>query len=153
MHKLEEAEKAISDSLKLKQQLNCKLEDAQLLAENETQMKVCLSQQLKNALQDVQCFKEQFENESELRIELQKSLLKASNEMHVWKCKYEVEGLARAEELEELKKKLAISLNAAEEQVDQALAKCTGLEKTKQRLQAEIEDLLIDVERLHRLFC
>jgi hypothetical protein len=116
-------------------------------------MKVCLSQQLKNALQDVQCFKEQFENESELRIELQKSLLKASNEMHVWKCKYEVEGLARAEELEELKKKLAISLNAAEEQVDQALAKCTGLEKTKQRLQAEIEDLLIDVERLHRLFC
>ena len=35
----------------------------------------------------------------------------------------------------------------AEEAVEAANAKCSSLEKTKHRLQGEIEDLMVDVER------
>jgi len=56
-------------------------------------------------------------------------------------------GMARAEELEEAKRKLAAKLSEAEEQVEAALSKCNALEKVKSRLQGEVEDLMVDVER------
>lgn len=45
------------------------------------------------------------------------------------------------------RKKLAQRLQDAEEAVEAANAKCSSLEKTKHRLQGEIEDLMVDVER------
>lgn len=45
------------------------------------------------------------------------------------------------------RKKLSQRLQEAEEQTEAANAKCASLEKTKQRLQSEIEDLMIDLER------
>jgi hypothetical protein len=55
--------------------------------------------------------------------------------------------MARSEELEEAKRKLAAKLTEAEEQVEAALNKCNALEKVKARLQGEVEDLMVDVER------
>ena len=40
-----------------------------------------------------------------------------------------------------------IRLQEAEEAVEASHAKCSSLEKTKHRLQTEIEDLIIDLER------
>lgn len=45
------------------------------------------------------------------------------------------------------RKKLAQRLQDAEEAVEAANSKCSSLEKTKHRLQGEIEDLMVDVER------
>ena len=45
------------------------------------------------------------------------------------------------------RKKLAQRLQDAEEAVEAVNAKCSSLEKTKHRLQGEIEDLMVDVER------
>ena len=45
------------------------------------------------------------------------------------------------------RKKLAQRLQEAEEAVEAVNSKCSSLEKTKQRLQGEVEDLMIDVER------
>ena len=56
-------------------------------------------------------------------------------------------GVSRSEELEEAKRKLASKLAEAEEQVEAALNKCNSLEKVKARLQGEVEDLMVDVER------
>lgn len=56
-------------------------------------------------------------------------------------------GLTLREELEEAKRRLASKLTEAEEQVEAALVKCNALEKVKARLQGEVEDLMIDVER------
>ena len=47
-----------------------------------------------------------------------------------------------------IRKKLAIRLQEAEEQTENALAKCASLDKTKIRLQNEVEDLTIDIERV-----
>ena len=45
------------------------------------------------------------------------------------------------------RKKLAQRLQDAEEAVEAVNAKCSSLEKTKHRLQNEIEDRMVDVER------
>lgn len=45
------------------------------------------------------------------------------------------------------RKKLAQRLQDAEEAVEAVNAKCSSLEKTKHRLQNEIEDLMVDMER------
>lgn len=47
-----------------------------------------------------------------------------------------------------LRKKLAQRLQEAEETTEAVNAKCSSLEKTKQRLQGEVEDLTIDLERV-----
>ena len=67
--------------------------------------------------------------------------------MMAFKARCLVLGLARSEELEEAKRKLAAKLTEAEEQVEAALSKCNALEKVKARLQGEVEDLMVDVER------
>merc|ERR1711872_1000336 len=70
--------------------------------------------------------------EVESKGELHRALSKATTEAQMWRTKYEQEGIARAEELEEAKRKLTAKLAEAEEQVEQALGKCSSLEK-KQR--------------------
>lgn len=47
------------------------------------------------------------------------------------------------------RKKLAQRLQESEEQTEAVNSKCASLEKTKQRLQGEVDDLMIDVERLN----
>uniref|UniRef100_A0A8C2YBR8 Myosin heavy chain, skeletal muscle, adult-like n=1 Tax=Coturnix japonica TaxID=93934 RepID=A0A8C2YBR8_COTJA len=64
-------------------------------------------------------------------------------EVAQWRTKYETDAIQRTEELEEAKYRL----QDAEEHVEAVNAKCASLEKTKQRLQNEVEDLMIDVER------
>ena len=49
------------------------------------------------------------------------------------------------------RKKLAQRLQDAEESNESVNAKCASLEKSKQRLQGEVEDLMIDVERANAL--
>lgn len=45
------------------------------------------------------------------------------------------------------RKKLAARLQTSEETIEASNAKCASLEKTKHRLQTEIEDLMVDLER------
>lgn len=46
-----------------------------------------------------------------------------------------------------IRKKLVTRLQESEEIMEASNAKCSSLEKTKHRLQTEIEDLIIDLER------
>jgi len=48
------------------------------------------------------------------------------------------------------RKKLAARLQEAEESVEATQAKCSSLEKTKQRLQGEVEELCMDLEKVGR---
>lgn len=45
------------------------------------------------------------------------------------------------------RKKLTQRLQEAEEGIETVNAKCSSLEKTKQRLQGDVEDLMADVDR------
>lgn len=50
------------------------------------------------------------------------------------------------------RRKLAIRLQEAEEAAEGAQARAASLEKVKQRLQGEVEDLTIDLEKVRLTF-
>ena len=54
----------------------------------------------------------------------------------------------RSEELEELKRKMNAKLLDMEQQFEAAQARASQLEKTKTRLQGELEDTMVEVDRV-----
>merc|ERR1712152_25536 len=78
-----------------------------------------------------------------------KGLSKATAEMQLWRSKYETEGLGHIEELEAGRQKLSARLNEAEETIDTLNQKVASTEKTKHRLETELEDLQLEYERVH----
>ena len=64
------------------------------------------------------------------------------------RSKYELEGAARVEELEEARKKLIIKLQETEEHLESQTAKASNMEKIKNRMQADLEDVTIELERV-----
>ncbi|KAJ4932462.1 hypothetical protein JOQ06_010883 [Pogonophryne albipinna] len=105
-----------------------------ILLEEEVKAKNALTHALQSSRHDCELLREQYEEEQEAKGELHSQ----------WRTKYETDAIQCTEELEEAKKKLALRLQDAVEAVN---SKCSSLEKTKQRLQGEVEDLMLDVER------
>lgn len=68
-------------------------------------------------------------------------------EAQQWHAKADAEAAARAEEVEELRRKYSARIQEQEEHIEQLLVKVNNLEKQKNRLQSEIEILIIDLER------
>ena len=76
-------------------------------------------------------------------------LLQATNEVAMWRHKCESgEGGVRSEEMDDMKRKLNAKLQDAEAQMEAALAKVSSLEKAKMKLSGELEDVVIEVERV-----
>ena len=92
--------------------------------------------------------REQLEEEQEGRSDCNRQLSKAQNEVAAWRSKFEQEGTARADELEEARRKLQNKLSDAENAAEASMLKVQALEKAKSRLTGELEDLMIDVERV-----
>lgn len=116
--------------------------------------------------------KEQLEEEQESKQELQRLVSKLNSEVTHWRGKHEADSIQHAEEVEETKwvartlrlslwtppaganhcvscrKKLASRLQEAEEAMEATQAKCSSLEKTKQRLQGEVEELCMDLDKV-----
>ena len=96
-------------------------------------------------------FRDQLEEEQEARADLQRLLNKAQSEAAEWRRKCESgEGGVRSEELEDLKRKLNNKLIDAESELESAQAKINQLEKAKSRLAGELEDVMVEVERVSK---
>ena len=93
--------------------------------------------------------RERIEDESEKKSDALKALSKASAEIQLWKSKFETDGLARIEELDGSKQKLTARLGEAEETIESLNLKVATTEKTKHRLEAELEDISLEYERVH----
>uniref|UniRef100_A0A8C6X6T4 Myosin heavy chain 6 n=1 Tax=Naja naja TaxID=35670 RepID=A0A8C6X6T4_NAJNA len=139
---LEEKEALVSQLTRGKQSYTQQMEDLKRQLEEETKAKNALAHALQSSRHDCDLLREQYEEEMEAKAELQRVLSKANSEVAQWRTKYETDAIQRTEELEEAKKKLAQRLQEAEEAVEAVNAKCSSLEKTKHRLQNEIEDLM-----------
>lgn len=76
-------------------------------------------------------------------------LTKANSEAAMWKHKCESgEGGVRSEEMEELKRKFNAKIVELESQLEASQSKASSLEKVKSRLQGELDDLTVEVERV-----
>jgi len=93
--------------------------------------------------------KERIEEESEQKAEILKQLSKAQAEIQLWRSRNETEGLGRIDELEGNKAKLGMRLQEAEETIDSLHNKVASTEKTKHRLDTELEDLQLEFERIN----
>lgn len=151
-HQLEEAESQLNQLAKAKQALAKQLEEAKAALEEESRLRAKLQGENRNLQADLDRLKEQMEEELEARADLQRLLTKASNEAAMWRQKCESgEGGVRSEELEELKRKLNAKIQELESQLEAAQSKASSLEKVKTRLQGELEDLMVEVERVETI--
>merc|ERR1712228_368828 len=89
------------------------------------------------------------DEESQKKNDALKALSKAQAEVQLWKTKMETEALGKIDELESNRSKLGARVNEAEETIDSLNSKVSSIEKSKHRLDGELEDLQMEYERTH----
>ena len=125
------------------------MEDTKRLGDTESRDRASLLSKFKNLNTELENFRERIEEESEKKSDALKALSKAQAEIQLWKSKFETEGLGRIDELESGKSKLSARLMEAEETIETLNQKVASTEKTKHRLESELEDLQLEYERVH----
>merc|ERR1712073_290885 len=146
---IEETENAIAALGKNKISLTTQLEDTKRLGDSESRDRATLLAKFKNLNTELENLKERIEEESEKKSDGLKALSKAQAEIQLWKSKFETEGLGRIDELEGGKQKLSARVSEAEETIDNLNQRVASTEKTKHRLETELEGLQLEYERVH----
>merc|ERR1712241_794363 len=149
LRQIDETENAIAALGKNKISLNTQLEDTKRLGDTEARDRAALLARFKNLNTELENLRERIEEESEKKSDALKALSKAQAEIQLWRSKFETEGLGRIDELEGSKSKLTARLAEAEEAIDSLNQKVATTEKTKGRLETELEDLQLEYERVH----
>merc|ERR1712223_2382730 len=93
--------------------------------------------------------KMKIDEEAERKNDALRALSKAQAEIQLWKSKFETEALGRIDELEGNKSKLGARVNESEETIDSLNSKIAATEKTKHRIEVELEELAMEYERTH----
>merc|ERR1719397_1947618 len=98
---------------------------------------------------DLENLREKMENEAMRKSDALKALSKAQSEIQLWKSRFETEGMGRVEELEAARNKLQAKIVESEELVDVLTTKVANAEKSKTRMNNELDDLAMEYERVH----
>merc|ERR1719191_1850268 len=146
---IEETENAIAALGKNKISLSTQLEDTKRLADAESRDRASLLTKYKNLATDCENMKMRIEEEAERKNDTLRALSKAQAEIQLWKSKFETEALGLIDELEGNRSKLGSRVTEAEETIDSLNAKISATEKTKHRIEVELEDLQMEYERTH----
>ena len=146
---IEDADTHIADLGKSKISLSTQLDDTRRLADAESRDRAALLSKFKNLNSELENLRERIEEEAEQKGDILKQLSKAQSEIQLWKSKYETEGLGRIDELEGNKTKLLMRLQEADETIDSLHNKVSSTEKSKHRMDTELEDLQLEYERVN----
>ena len=146
---IEDCDNNIAQLGKQKISLTTQLEDTKHLGDAEARDRTSLLSKFQNLNSELISLREKIEQESEHKSDLLKALSKAASEAQLWRSKYETEGLGRLDDLEGCKSKLHARISEAEETIDSLNQKVASTEKTKCRMEAELEDLQLEYERVH----
>merc|ERR1719431_2163610 len=146
---IEEIENAIATTNKNKVSLSTQLEDTKRLGDSEAKDRSNLLTKFKHLSTDLVTLRDKIENTHLQKSDLMKALSKAQSEIQLWRSRYETEGLGRVEELEAGNSKLKARVGEAEETVDSLQSKIANVEKSKNRIAQELEELAMEYERAH----
>jgi myosin heavy chain 6/7 len=146
---IDETENAIANFSKQKISLSTQLEDTKRLGDAEARDRASLLNKFKSLTTELESIRERIELEAESKSDGLKALSKAQAETQLWRSKYETEGLGHIDELEGSKAKITARLSEAEETIQSMTQKVASTEKTKHRLETELEDLQMEYERVH----
>merc|ERR1712012_524877 len=146
---IEELEAAIANMNKGKISVTTQLEDTKALADAESKDRSSLLTKYKMMATDLENLREKMENEAMRKSDALKALSKAQAEIQLWKSRFETEGMGRVEELEAARNKLQSKIVENEELVDALTTKVANAEKSKTRMNNELDDLAMEYERVH----
>merc|ERR1719461_2634863 len=146
---IEECENASAALQKNKISLTPQLEDSKRLGDAEARDPAALLTKYKNLMTEAENLRMRIDEENEKKNDALKGLSKAQAEIQLWKSKYEVEALGRIDELEGGRNKLASRVQEAEEHIDALNSKIASAEKSKSRMDAELEEVGMEYERTH----
>ena len=103
----------------------------------------------KNLTTELENTRERIDDEHQRKSDSLKALSKAGAEIQLWRSRYETEGLGRVDELESSRTKLMARISEAEETVDTLQQKIANSEKSKARMQSDLEEISMEYERTH----
>merc|ERR1719433_1406548 len=146
---IEELENAIANMNKAKISVTTQLEDTKALADAEAKDRASLLTKYKMMSTDLENLREKLENEAMRKSDALKALSKSQAEIQLWKSRFETEGMGRIEELEGARNKLQAKIVENEELVDVLSTKVANAEKSKTRMNNELDDLAMEYERVH----
>merc|ERR1712156_345492 len=146
---IEEGENALAALNKTKISLTTQLEDTKRLGEAEARDRSALLSKFKNLNTELENTRERIEDEHGRKSDALKALSKAQAEIQLWKSRFETEGMGRVDELDASRNKLMSRISEAEETVESLSVKIANGEKSKGRMQSDLEELSMDYERTH----
>merc|ERR1719209_1173237 len=146
---IDELEAAIANMNKGKISVSTQLEDTKALANAENKDRSTLLTKYKMMATDLENLRGKMENEAMRKSDALKALSKAQSEIQLWKSRFETEGMGRVEELEAARNKLQAKIVESEELVDVLTTKVANAEKSKTRMNNELDDLAMEYERVH----
>ncbi len=146
---IEEGENNLAGLNKQKISLTTQLEDTKRLADAEARDRSSLLTKFQSLNTDLESTRERIENEHERKSDALKALSKAQAEIQLWRSRYETEGMGRVEELEGTRGKLQARITEAEETVESLNGKLANSEKSKARMQTDLEEISMEYERTH----
>ena len=146
---IEELENALANMNKSKVSLSTQLEDTKRLSESESKDRSSLLTKYKHMTTEFETYREKIENEHLKKSDALKSLSKAQAEIQLWRSRYETEGMGRVEELEGNNSKLKSRITEAEETIDSLQTKLANIEKSKQRIGEDLDEISMEYERVH----
>merc|ERR1711872_591611 len=133
--------------LKVKSSLSAQLEEVKSLADNEARERSLLLGKFRNLEHEVDGAREALDEESSSRDNVLRQASKAEGDASLWRAKYETEAVAKAEELEMTKMKLVSRFTEAEGTIQNLNAKLGQVEKAKGKMQAELEDMVANLDQ------
>merc|ERR1712002_265978 len=146
---IDELEAAIANMNKGKISVSTQLEETKSLANAESKDRSSLLTKYKMMATDLENLREKLENENMRKSDALKALSKAQAEIQLWKSRFETEGMGRVEELEAARNKLQSKIVESEELVDVLTTKVANAEKSKGRMNAELDEISMEYERVH----
>jgi len=146
---IEETENAIAALGKNKISLSTQLEDTKRLADGEARDRATLLTKFKNLSTDCENLKMRIDEEADKKNDTLRALSKAQAEIQLWKSKFETEALGRIDELEGNRSKLVTRVSEAEETIESLNTRIAATEKSKHRIETELEDIQMEYERTH----
>merc|ERR1711970_934716 len=133
--------------LKIKSSLSAQLEEVKSLADNEARERSLLLGKFRNLEHEVDGAKEALDEESSSRDNVLRQASKAEGDAALWRAKYESEAVAKAEELEMTKMKLVARFTEAEGTLQNLNVKLAQVEKSKSKMQGELDDMVANLDQ------
>merc|ERR1719305_1487075 len=119
------------------------------LGDAESRDRSSLLSRFKNLNTELENTRERIEDEHQRKSDALKALSKAQAEIQLWRSRFETEGMGRVDELEMSRNKLQARIQEAEETVESLNVKIANGEKSRVRMQSDLEELSMDYERTH----